>query len=410
VNLRARIRSTLSKVAPDWVHRRRELLRRRDLESRMSTQAQELIKSDECGVLGSDPGPDPCISRGVEWLLRAQELSSSQDGGVARHFSLVSGWAPSYPETTGYIVPTLIEEGVARNETRCLDGARRMLDWLVSIQFPQGGFQGGVIGQNPRVPVTFNTGQILLGLAAGARFFGDGRYLEAMHRAATWLVDSQDADGCWRRFSTPFAAAGEKAYETHVAWGLFEADRVDPTRGYGEAGLRQTKWALSCQRPNGWFEKCCLSDVERPLTHTIGYVLRGLLEAHRWRESAVTLLACERAGHALLGCIDEEGRIPGRLTREWKGAAPYVCLTGSVQIAYCWMMLFELTRDTSYRSAALRANRFVRRTIAQNMCPDIDGAVRGSFPITGNYGRYEFLNWAAKFMIDANRKELNLNS
>jgi hypothetical protein len=34
--------------------------------------------------------------------------------------------------------------------------------------------------------------------------------------------------------------------------------------------------------------------------------------------------------------------------------------------------------------------------------------VRGSWPISGEYGRYQFLCWAAKFMIDANRAELAL--
>lgn len=40
-----------------------------------------------------------------------------------------------------------------------------------------------------------------------------------MRRAADWLVETQDADGCWRRHPTPFAEPGEKVYETHVAWG-----------------------------------------------------------------------------------------------------------------------------------------------------------------------------------------------
>ena len=103
--------------------------------------------------------------------------------------------------------------------------ARRMLDWLVSIQLPEGGFQGGTIDHAPVVPVTFNTGQVLLGLAAGVEEFGEA-YIEPMRRAADWLVATQDRDGCWRRHPSPFAAPGEKTYETHVAWGLLEADRV----------------------------------------------------------------------------------------------------------------------------------------------------------------------------------------
>ena len=34
-------------------------------------------------------------------LERAQDYSSSEDGGVARHYGLLNGWSASYPETTG---------------------------------------------------------------------------------------------------------------------------------------------------------------------------------------------------------------------------------------------------------------------------------------------------------------------
>ena len=165
------------------------------------------------------------VSEALAWIARAQDHSLSADGGVARHYCLVSGWSTSYPETTGYIVPTIIREGRKRGDASLLDRARRMLDWLVSIQMPSGAFRGGAIGDSPLVPVTFNTGQILLGLAAGVTEFG-AHYRRAMLAAADWLVRTQDSDGCWRKHPTPFAAPGEKTYETHAALGLFEADRV----------------------------------------------------------------------------------------------------------------------------------------------------------------------------------------
>src|SRR3546814_21159950 len=40
--------------------------------------------------------------------------------------------------------------------------------------------------------------------------------------------------------------------------------------------------------------------------------------------------------------------------------------------------------------------------------PDTSGGVKGAFPVDGDYGAFEYLNWAAKFTIDANRKELAL--
>ena len=63
---------------------------------------------DKSGLPEVDPGVDRAIEEGIAWLGRAQDNSISNDGGVARHFSLINGWSSSYPETTGYIVPTML--------------------------------------------------------------------------------------------------------------------------------------------------------------------------------------------------------------------------------------------------------------------------------------------------------------
>lgn len=342
----------------------------------------------------------------MAWLARAQDCSTSADGGVARHYSLLTGWSPSYPETTGYIVPTMLAYAKWRGDPAARQRARRMLDWLASIQFPDGGFQGGVIGAKPAVPVTFNTGQILLGLASGVREFE--QYREVMGKAADWLVRTQDADGCWRKHPTPRAKPGEKTYETHVAWGLLEAARVEPARSYAEAALANVRWALRWQRPNGWFDRCCLDDPARPLTHTLGYALRGVVEAYRFTNDAIFLHAARRTADGLRTAIRSDGFLPGRLDAHWRGAVGWACLTGSVQIAHCWLLLYQETGDKRYRDAAYAANRYVRRSMDIEGRPETRGAIKGSFPVHGGYGTYQYLNWACKFAIDSNLLELTL--
>jgi hypothetical protein len=357
--------------------------------------------------LSADPGAEAVIAAAAKWICVAQDRSLSNDGGVARHFSLISGWAASYPETTGYIIPTMFSCEAHLNRPDLADRAKRMTRWLVSIQFPEGGFQGGVIGQTPVVPVTFNTGQILLGLSAAVVRYGE-EFRDSTMRAADWLKNSQDPDGCWRQHPTPFAEPGEKAYETHVAWGLFEAERVIPGRGYAEAGYRNVRWAMTRQRHNGWFDACCLSDASRPLTHTIGYVLRGVIEAHRLSLDPQYLSSAIRTASGILSALEPNGRLPGRLDKDWKSAASWVCLTGSAQIAFCLLYLYGVTMDNRYREAAFALNSYVRRTIKLDAIEDERGAVKGSFPVNGDYGRFEYLNWAAKFTIDSNLAELAL--
>lgn len=362
-------------------------------------------RRDERGLQGHDPGIDAVLEAGVAWLCLAQDSSPDADGGFSRHYSLVSGWGRSYPETSGYIVPTLIDLDRRGYGSSLEERARRTLDWFVRIQFEDGGFQGGMIGSEPRVPVTFNTGQILLGLVAGFDAFGDV-YRDSMNRAARWLRDSLDADGAWRRYPTPFANPGDKTYETHVAWGLLEADRVEPSHGYGEAALRNVDWALTKQRDNGWFENCCLDDPTSPLTHTMGYALRGILEAWRFTGERRYLDSALQCANPLLGLVSTDGWLPGQIDSSWRPAANWVCLTGSSQIAHCLLMLYQDVGDERFLDTGCALNRFVRRTVATD-CDDerVRGGVKGAFPVSGDYGTYQYLNWAVKFTIDSNLLE-----
>lgn len=357
-------------------------------------------ESDLRGLSELDPGNDAVLNEAVAWLGRAQDNSASNDGGVARDYSLIEGWNSSYPETTGYIIPTLINFSRITGDQTALKRAQRMLDWLISIQFEDGGFQGSVIGAEPVIPVTFNTGQILLGLASGTEEFGD-RYRGPMKRAADWLVATQDDDGCWRRHRSPFTEPTDKAYETHVSWGLFEAARVEPESRYADAALANIRWALGLQNENGWFRECCLSEPEHPLTHTIGYVLRGVIEAYRFTGNKEFLDASMRTADSLVGAQAADGSLPGRLDENWEGTVDWTCLTGNAQIAACWLLLFAETGNTQYLEAAKAANRFVRRTIRLDGPDESRGAVKGSFPVSGGYCTYEYPNWATKFLIDS---------
>lgn len=375
----------------------------------LTPAAREEERRDRLGLPMQDPGVDRAIEAAVAWIGRAQDRSRSRDGGVARHFSLLTGWGTSYPETTGYLVPTMLAVAQAWGDHLVRQRARYMLDWLVAIQLRDGAFQAGTVDAQPIVPTVFNTGQVLLGLAAGVREFGD-RYRDAMIRAADWLIANQDADGCWRKYPTPFAIPGEKAYETHVAWGLLEAARLEPQRGYAEAALANVRWALQHQRANGWFAHCCLTDPSKPLTHTLGYALRGLIEAFRFTRDPGLLQACRKTADGLLTALDPDGFLPGRLQADWTGAVPWACLTGTVQIASCWLLLYLETRNPDYLDAARRANRYVRRTVRLDGPPAIRGGIKGSFPISGEYGSYQYLNWAAKFFVDSNLLEAEVLS
>src|SRR5437667_9915936 len=43
----------------------------------------------------------------IRWICRAHDQCGGK--GVSAGFSLLHGWFPPYPETTGYIIPTLFD-------------------------------------------------------------------------------------------------------------------------------------------------------------------------------------------------------------------------------------------------------------------------------------------------------------
>ena len=256
----------------------------------------------------------------------------------------------------------------------------------------------------PDVPVAFNTGQILIGLAAGAETFGEP-YREAMLRAAHWLMDIQESDGQWKAFESPFARPGDKAYDAHSAWGLFEAARVAKDPSIGDAAMLSVTWAMTKQADNGWIDDCCLTDPEKPLTHTLGYALKGIVEAHRFSGDEAMLAAARRTADGIITAIGADGFLPGRLSRDWQAVAGWACLTGSAQVALSLLYLYQVTGVDTYLEQGSRLNAYVRRTLNLAIPGPTLGGIRGSYPVSGDYGRFQYLNWAAKFFIDANLLE-----
>jgi len=357
--------------------------------------------------------PELHLDAAMQWLCRAQD--ATPDDGVSRSHALRhmrahgrSGWLPSYPETTGYIIPTFLAYASLTGKRDYRDRAVRMARWEADIQMENGAVQGGVIGFPP-TPAIFNTGQVLFGWAAAFRETREEAFLNSARRGADFLVAAMDSDGGWRRHGSQYARAGVNVYDARTAWGLLEAYGITNDIAHRDAVVRNLEFVLTKQRSNGWFEECCLDDNTRPLLHTIAYTMEGLLEAGVSLGDERFTSAARQAADALLARQLPNGSLSGRFDSEWNGTATWSCLTGDAQTAIVWLRLHELTDDARYLQAARRMNRYLSTT--QNLDaadPGIRGGIKGSQPIWGEYGPYEYLNWAAKFFADSLMIELRI--
>ncbi|HTD70740.1 MAG TPA: hypothetical protein VK647_09780 [Gemmatimonadales bacterium] len=358
------------------------------------------------GDYPEDPEHEPHLVAAIEWLVRAQD--ATPDGGVSRAFSLAwhpyfgcRGWQPSYPETTGYIIPTLYAAARRLGRAELAARAERAARWEIEIQLPTGAIRGGVIGA-PESPAVFNTGQVLLGWLAAFEETGQSGFADAARRAARYLVATLDPDGHWRSDNSRFARADATLYNTRTAWALAEAGARLDDRRFTDAAARSLRAAADLQAPNGWLPACCLSDPERPLLHTLAYAIRGLLEGGRVLGDPVLLHAAERAAGALRAAVRADGRMPGRYRSDWSPAARWSCLTGQAQMANNWMRLAVITGDPKWLEPVPAVLRFLKRTQSRRSAePGLRGGIKGAWPVGGAYGAYEVLNWATKFFADA---------
>lgn len=364
-----------------------------------------LVRSinDFLGFSLTQPQPAQAhLSAVMRWLCRAQDASG--DGGVARMYHLKTGWGASYPETTGYIIPTFIEFARFTDRPEYLSRALRMADWEIDVQMECGAVQGGTIADPPS-PAIFNTGQVIFGWLAAYEASGDPRYKEAAIRAGDFLLSNQDPDGAWRRnlsaFCSPIPKPDSFCYNVRTAWALLMLARVADNENYHEAAIGNLDYVLARCRYNGWIPDNCLNDPIRPLLHTIAYSTQGMLEIGHRTNNEQALRQVEVANEYLARCFEQYGQMHGRYDQNWNPSARWRCLTGEAQTAVVWFRLADLTGEKRWRHRATALTAQVKRTQALTGDPNIVGGIKGSQPIYGWYGKYQYLNWAAKFYADA---------
>jgi hypothetical protein len=344
---------------------------------------------------------DAHLQAAAEWLARAQDVGS--DAGVSAFYDRQQDrWEASYPETTGYIIPTFYAYAERTGIKDYAERATRMAHWEADIQLANGAVFAGNLAAPQRVPTIFNTGQVLFGWAAAFTHSRADRFADALTRAADWLLSVQDEDGAWRRHGSPFSSHSLNTYNTRTALGLLDAARALDEPRYSAAARANVAWALTQMEANGWLANNDLQDNDRPLTHTLGYALQAMLEIGIRLAEPRFIQAARRGLAHIAACQNSDGSLPGRLDRHWRAAAPWTCLTGDVQIAYDWLQLEQFDHDGQWTQHAQRTIEFVQSTQDRATTnPAIQGAIAGSYPRRGGYMTHRYPNWAAKFFMDA---------
>ena len=336
----------------------------------------------------------------IAWLGYAQDqrIGYADEGGVSAGWSFEDGWLPSYPETSGYIIETLLAAAKVLADPTLTVRAERIVDWELSIQNETGSFPGH-FGEAGSKPVIFNTGQIMHGMIAGYLAFDRDECLEAAVRAGHWMVLQQDDDGCWRRSEhndTPHT------YNTRSAWALLRTGLFANEKVLVDSAIKNIQWALTQQTASGWFKTNAFTEKGLPFTHNIAYAIRGILESGLLLDNEEMINAAIKAANAQAAQQQADGWLAGVYADNWEPKAHYCCLTGLAQMSIIWQRLIHTQGIDELKLPVARGLDFIKSNHRINSNYAYQrGAIAGSAPIWGRYSMFEYPNWAAKFFADA---------
>ena len=341
---------------------------------------------------------EDAIHRAAEWLLRAQQMMAD-DGFGSWH--MVDGWSASYPETSGYIIPSLLNYSESFNKEEIKPALIKSADWLVSIQKENGGWQGGRIGEN-KPAIVFNTAQIIRGLLAIHQLTGIRLYLDSSVRAADWLCEVQEEEGFWKKNALMNTA---RVYDSYVDVPLAQMWKVTGDKKYRTCAEKNLEWIIrKKQKANGWFYDCdnTVKRNDKPILHTIAYTIDGLIDCGEYFQNNDYISAAEKAAGVLRDKFSEKGYLNGRYDENWNGSE-YILTTGCAQMAINWMKLYALKGNAAYKAAADQMIDLLVFIIDRGNydTADTKGALPGSFPVWGKYEPFAFPNWGTKYLLDA---------
>lgn len=350
----------------------------------------------------SSPERAQSLKSACAWL---KQSINPDDGGFRTRYYL-GGWTSSYPETSGYIIPTLLRYAEFSNEKEWIEICIKTGDWLIDIQKESGGWQSGYVDEN-KDEIVFNTGQVIRGLYALYKTTGKEKYLQSCIKACHWLSQTQEEDGSWRQHAF---MRKERVYDSYVDHPLLVIYLETGIETFKETAIRNLNWILTQQLENGWFANCdnTIKHNDRPILHTISYTIDGLLNSGLLLNEKRYIQSAQKAADKLLSIFQEHKYLHGRFDRSWKPSQFMIC-TGSAQIAIVWHQLWQFSGDKKYREAFLKMNQILCYIQRHHTKQDsvYHGAISGSFPLWGRYEPFGYPNWSTKYLADSLLNELN---
>jgi len=329
---------------------------------------------------------------GLDWLIRSIDATGGQGSShiFARWRYPPSGWHLGYPETTGYIIETLLDYEPLYPSLPLREYAMKSAAWLLTQQLDSGAFP--VLLSGSQVPSFFNSGMIVFGLLRAEKIAPDPQRRAALSKGKDWLL----------KLSEEEILATEPSYTSRALWAflLLAYDLSD------DHLHNKVKFLLKAihERKNeyGAISYWGFGRNQRAFTHTIAYTLRGLLETGILLHEEQYIQCVSDAMEILRKDRNKRHQLAGSYDETWQGDYSFRCVTGHAQLSIVGFRLYNHTHDRRWLDfARVLMEDIVHDQKLNPIDPQLHGAVPGSKPIWGPYMRGKYPNWSVKFYLDA---------
>ena len=335
----------------------------------------------------------------LDWLRQSYKATNGK--GFAAYYKkrpwLKGKWAAAYPETTGYIIETLLDYYAINQEEELREMARHSALWITTLQLESGALPGG-IGTTSK-PSVFNTGQMIFGLVRAFEQEQDQIFLDSTSKACNWLLKILEPDGSWKKGA--YVPGYIPSYYTRVVWAVLFANQYLKSDLIHEKMEVAIGFYLKRQNKEKAFIDWAFNTDTPAYTHTIAYTLRGLLESALLLQDELAINKALQAGDKLLELLSTHGQLAGSYDENWQGDYSFQCLTGNAQLSIFFCRLLRFIGKPNFKTAAKKVFEPVIQHQNQSLYPGERGGIPGSAPFNKGYQPYRYLNWAVKFYLDA---------
>lgn len=354
----------------------------------------------------------------VDWVLSAQ--NACKNNGIPAQYRLYKGFDNPYPETSGYMITSLLAVyNYFRDETYKVS-AVKVADWLVSRQLDNGAMRcniehpTSIFDKNSRgvgdsKVFLFDCGAILEGLTNMWRQIPEDRYRLSAIRLGDYMISNQEGDGLWQK-DLYFPYFG--THQTRTMCALINAGKTFNKSEYIDSALRCLNKLKSNVKPNAYITNCHFThrkNEDFAFTHPLAYTIEGFFKAGIMAELQEFSEIAVSVGNELQRiAVNCQQLFFSHYDPEWKPISGHQCVTGNIQIAMMWLEIAKYTGDDTLVSTAMRFLNYTRNVMIdiKTKRRELRGGIQGSLPIYGKYMAYAFPNWGAKFFIDASLLEL----